>query len=92
MPFPVLLDSDGTAASVVATKTIGVGALVRPTAIGAALRSWRTGHRQGKAGPRPTQLGATVVLGPGDEILYEDREEFAGDHASLDEVIAAVRR
>jgi hypothetical protein len=31
-------------------------------------------------------------MGPGDEILYEDREDFAGDHAPLDDVIAALRR
>jgi hypothetical protein len=27
------------------------------------------------------------VIGPGDELRYEDFEEFAGDHADLDEVL-----
>lgn len=36
------------------------------------------------------QLGATIVMGPGDEILYEDFEDHAGDHADLDEVIEAL--
>ena len=92
VPFPVLLDEDGSAAELVATNSIGVGALVRPTAIGAAVRSLRGGHRQHKTGRRPTQLGATIVMGPGDVILYEDREDFAGDHAPLDDVIATLQR
>ncbi len=36
------------------------------------------------------QLGATVVIAPDGSILYEDREDFAGDHASIDDVLAAV--
>jgi hypothetical protein len=48
------------------------------------------GHRQRKTGRRPTQLGATLVIGPGDELLYEDYEDFAGDHADLDAVLAVL--
>jgi hypothetical protein len=36
------------------------------------------------------QLGATLVVGPGDELLYMDKESYAGDHADLDEVLAIV--
>jgi hypothetical protein len=30
------------------------------------------------------------VIGPGDELLYADFEDFAGDHAPLDEVLAVL--
>ncbi len=90
MPFPVLLDEEGRAAEIVGTGSLGVTSLLRPGQIAAGARSLAGGHRQKKPGSRPMQLGATVVIGPGDEILYEDREDFAGDHADIDEVIAAL--
>jgi len=56
----------------------------------AGVRATIKGNRQHKTGRRPMQLGATLVIGPGDELLYEDYEEFAGDHADLDEVLAVL--
>lgn len=89
-PFPVLLDEEGVAAEIVGTNKLGVGSLVSPSAIGAGVGSFVRGHRQKKTGRRPMQLGATVVIGPGDEVLYADFEEFAGDHADLGDVLAAA--
>ena len=90
VPFPVLLDEDGTAADIVGTNSFGAGTLLRPGQYVAGLRSLTGGHRQRNAGRRPTQLGATLVIGPGDELLYEDFEDFAGDHADIDDVLAAL--
>jgi hypothetical protein len=90
VPFPVLLDEDGAAAAIVGTNSLGAGALLKPSAYVAGLRSMAGGHRQHKTGRRPMQLGATLVIGPGDELLYEDFEDFAGDHADIDEVLAAL--
>ncbi|MGI9648229.1 MAG: peroxiredoxin-like family protein [Acidimicrobiia bacterium] len=90
VPFPVLLDEDGSAADIVGTNSLGVTAALRPSAYTAGLRSVAKGHRQRKLGRRPTQLGATLVIGPGEVLLYEDYEEYAGDHADIDEVLAAV--
>lgn len=64
---------------------------MRPDAWLAGARSTVGGNRQRKTGRRPTQLGATLVIAPGDELLYIDRESFAGDHADLDEVLAVLR-
>jgi peroxiredoxin len=89
-PFPVLLDEDGTAAEVIETKSIGALTFLRPEAIGDGLRSFARGHRQRRAGRRPLQLGATLVIGPGNEILYAEYEDHPGDHADLDEVLAAA--
>jgi len=91
VPFPVLLDSEGEAASIVEMNSLKATSFIRPDALLAGGRSLFGGHRQHKTGARPMQLGATLVIGPGDEVLYLDKESYAGDHADLDEVLAAVR-
>lgn len=90
VPFPVLLDEDGVAAEIVGTRSLGSGSMLSPRQIGAGLRATVRGHRQRNAGRRPFQLGATLVIGPGDVLRYADYEDYAGDHADLDEVIAAI--
>ncbi len=91
VPFGVLLDEDGEAARIVETNSLKASSFIRPDALLAGGRSLFGGHQQHKTGARPMQLGATLVLGPGDELLYIDRESYAGDHADLDEVLAVVR-
>lgn len=86
----MLLDQDGTAAEIVGTGSLGVGTLFKPGQLIAGARSFSGGHRQGNAGARPMQLGATIVIAPDGTILYEDYEDYAGDHADIDEVIAAL--
>ena len=87
MPFEVLLDEDGVAADVVETNDLDAASLIKPDAWFAGARSLVGGNRQRSLGRRPTQLGATLVMAPGDELLYIDKESFAGDHANLDEVL-----
>lgn len=91
VPFPVLLDEDGSAADIVDMNRLGAVSLMRPDALLAGARSLARGNRQHNTGARPTQLGATLVMAPGDELIYIDKESFAGDHADLDEVIAALQ-
>jgi peroxiredoxin len=91
VPFQVLLDQDGEAADIVTLNNLGTASLMRPDAWVAGMRSVVGGNRQRKLGARPTQLGATLVIGPGDELLYVDKEAYAGDHADLDEVIAVLQ-
>lgn len=91
VPFPVLLDEDGAAAAAVELKTLSMSSMLRPAQYGAAARSLVKGKRQHKTGRRPLQLGATVVMAPPNEVVYIDREDYAGDHADLDHVLVAVR-
>ena len=86
----MLLDEEGSAAEIVGTGTLGAASLLKPSQVAAGFRSFAKGHRQQKTGRRPMQLGATIVMAPGDEILYEDFEEYAGDHADIDEVLAVL--
>lgn len=91
MPFEVLLDDDGSAAEIVGTNSMGLSSLVNPKALLAGARSAKAAGMNTKTGRRPMQLGATLVIGPGDELLYSDFEDYAGDHADLDEVLAILR-
>jgi peroxiredoxin len=90
-PFPVLLDSEATAAGIVETNKMDVTTVLKPVQWVAGARALAKGKVQRKTGARPFQLGATFVIGPDGSILYEDREDHAGDHAPIDEVVAAVR-
>ncbi len=92
MPFQVLLDEDGEAADVIILNSLGAASLMRPDAWVAGVRSVVGGNRQRKLGARPTQLGATLVIGPGDELLYVDKEAYAGDHADIDEVVTVLEQ
>lgn len=88
----MLLDEEGEAAGIAGTKSLGMASLIRPRQILAAGRATVRGNVQHNLGRRPNQLGATLVIGPGDELLYEDFEDYAGDHADIDDVLAVLRR
>jgi hypothetical protein len=90
VPFPVLIDEQGEAAEIIEMNSLKATSFIRPDALLAGGRSLIKGNRQHKTGDRPMQLGATLVIGPGDELLYLDKESYAGDHADLDEVLAVV--
>lgn len=86
----MLLDEEGTAAEIAGTNTLGVGSVLSPAAWAAGFRSFKGGHRQERTGQRPFQLGATLVVGPGNVVRYADYEDHAGDHADLDEVLGVL--
>lgn len=90
VPFEVLLDEEGLAAEVVGTGTASNLSFLSPTQILAGARSLMKGNRQHNLGRRPYQLGATLVIAPGDRLLYEDFEDYAGDHADLNQVLKAL--
>ncbi len=91
MPFDVLLDEDGDAAEIVGTRKMTTGSLLKPSQVFAGARALAKGNIQRNPGRRPFQLGATLVIGPGDQLLYEDFEDFAGDHADIDDVLKAIQ-
>jgi peroxiredoxin len=91
VPFPVLVDDDGHAAQAAAVRSVGFFKLIFNRASRPGYRRARdAGHRIHRAGRRVTQLGATFVVGPGNEVRYEHLDSHSADHAPLDEVLAAL--
>ena len=92
IPFPVLVDDDGEAATAASVKRVNpVTLIVDPRALRGARRAHRAGFRVHKSGNRVTQLGATFVVGPGTRVRYEHVDAHTADHAPLADVLAAVR-
>ena len=91
IPFPVLVDDDAAAAHAAAVRRVGMVRLLTDRRSWPGTRRARAaGHRIHKSGRRVTQLGATFVIGPGDELRYQHIDEHSADHAALDDVLAAV--
>ena len=61
-----------------------------PRSIWKGVRAFRAGFRQGARRGNPVQQGGLFVLGPGDHVRYEWRDRFAGDHAPVAAVLAAL--
>jgi peroxiredoxin len=91
VPYPVLVDDDGHAARAASVQEMNFFKLVlNRRGLAGMRRARRAGHRVHKAGQRVTQLGATFVIGPGNQVRYEHLDENSGDHAPLDKVMAAL--
>ena len=91
IPFPVLVDDEARAARVASVRRVGLFRLLtdRRSREGTK-RARAAGHRIHKAGRRVTQLGATFVVGPGDQVRYEHLDDHSADHAPLDDVLGAL--
>lgn len=90
IPFPVLVDDDAAAARVATIKRVRFHQLFHPDSYAETIRAWQAGHRVGRPGKRTNQLGATFVIGPGNELRYEYRDAHTGDHAPTADVLAAL--
>jgi len=90
IPFPVLVDDDAAAARVAAIKRVRFHQLFHPDSYAETIRAWQAGHRVGRPSKRTNQLGATFVIGPGNELRYEYRDAHTGDHAPTADVLAAI--
>ena len=64
--------------------------IVSPKLLGNAFRALRSGARQTSVQGDPWQLGGVFVIGPGGEMLFEHRSSEAGDHASPEQIEAAL--
>jgi peroxiredoxin len=90
VPFPVLVDDDGVAARAASVRKASPLGLFDPRSFPGARRATRAGHRIHKSGKRVTQLGATFVVGPGDDVHYEHLDAHTADHAPLDAVLDSL--
>jgi peroxiredoxin len=92
IPFLVLVDDDASAARAASVRDSSLLRLVSPMTWPAGMRAFRSGVRQPRSGKRPTQLGATFVIAPGDDVRYSHLDDDASDHAPLDDVMAVLRQ
>jgi len=88
--FPVLVDDDAAAARAASVRKASIFSLAGPRTWGGSRQAHRDGFRVHRSGKRVTQLGATFVVGPGSRLRYEHHDAHSSDHASLDEVLAAL--
>jgi len=89
--FPVLLDDNARAARAASVTTASWFGLLHPRTWKASRDTSKRGYHVHKAGKRVKQLGATFVLGAGDRVRYSHIDSDSTDHASVDEVVAALR-
>lgn len=90
IPFLVLVDDDAEAANAAAVKVASWYGLLHWTTWSKSIEAWKRGARIHKAGKRVTQLGATFVLGPGDQVRYSHVDADSTDHAPVPEILEAV--
>jgi peroxiredoxin len=77
VPFPVLVDDEGAAATAAAVHKVNFLTLLFDP-------------RSMKGGRRVNQLGATFVLGPGSVVRYAHVDAHTADHAPLADVLAVL--
>jgi peroxiredoxin len=90
IPFLVLVDDDAAAARAASVSTASWYRLLHPSSWKASVEAWRRGARIHKAGKRVRQLGATFVIGPGDNVRYSHVDADSVDHAPVTDILAAV--
>ena len=90
IPYLVLVDDDAKAAQAASVKVASWYRLLHPSSWAASVQAWKRGARIHKAGKRVTQLGATFVLGPGDQVRYSHVDDDSVDHAPVPDILAAV--
>lgn len=90
--FPVLVDDRAEAAKAIELGRTSALGLMRPSVIAGRIRAGAAGHSQKRLGERPMQLGATLVIAPGGEVLYAHMDSDVADHAPVEEVLAALRQ
>ena len=88
--FAVLVDDDAAAARAASVRKASIVSLAGPRTWGGSRQARRDGFRVHRSGKRVTQLGATFVVGPGSRVRYEHIDAHSSEHASLDEVLAAL--
>ena len=88
--FPLLIDEERRAYGVAGLKTGSMLHLLRRDNHASRQRAQAAGHRQGRLGKNPFQLGGSFVFGPGDVDRFALVRETFGDNAAPAALIAAL--
>ena len=90
--LPVLADEDRRTYKLAGLKRGSVSQLVGPRSVLSGLKhSARSGQVQGRVIGDVAQLGGAMVIGPGGEVVFEQRSKNAGDTIEPEDLLQAVR-
>ena len=89
---PLFVDAEGRAYGAAALRRLRPWHLLSVRMIRNALRARKEGFRQAKVQGDPWQLGGTLVVAPGDRVLYAWRNRNADDDAPIGAVLDALRK
>jgi prostamide/prostaglandin F2alpha synthase len=88
----VLADEQRASYKAAGAKIATVGELLGPrVAAKGLMTTLRTGKMQGRTTGHPAQLGGSMVIAPGGTVVWSHMSEDAGDNATPEEILAAVR-
>ena len=90
--LPVLADEERDTYKLAGLKRGSLTQLVGPRSVLSGIKhTARSGQVQGRVIGDAAQLGGAMVIGPGDEVLFEQRSKHAGDTVEPEELLEAVR-
>jgi hypothetical protein len=88
VPFPVYTDPERSSYRLAGMKRrLGLGLKTA----GRAQRALQGGHRQGRTQGDPWQQGGVLLVDGEGRVSWQHVDDGAGDHASMEAVIVAVR-
>ncbi len=90
--LPVLADEERRTYKLAGLKRASVSELLGPRSVLSGVKHGaRSGVMQGRIVGDAAQLGGAMVIGPGDEVLFEQRQRNAGDTIEPADLLAALR-
>ena len=90
--LPVLADEDRRTYKLAGFPRATIGQLLGPRSVLSGVKHGaRSGVTQGRIIGDAAQLGGAMVIGPGDDVMFEQRSANAGDTIEPDDLLAAVR-
>jgi AhpC/TSA antioxidant enzyme len=92
LELPVLADERRASYKAAGAKVATMGELLGPKLVAkGALTTARTGRVQGRTIGHPAQLGGVLVIAPDGRVTWSHMSRDAGDNASPEEILEAVR-
>jgi hypothetical protein len=88
--FPLLVDEKSEAYKAAGLRSASIFHLFRLDNFIARKRAKTAGHKQGKLGQNPFQLGGSFVFAPGHKDVFSHVSETFGDNASPEALLAAI--
>jgi hypothetical protein len=88
--FPLLIDERREAYRAVRLRSASILHLLRADNAAARRRAAAAGHRQGKLGEHPLQLGGSFIFGPGNVDRYAHWSETFGDNAQIADLLTVL--